>query len=368
MKNYLFPLLLLLVATACSDATKITPSNFKALSGWNADSHAEALRVFTDSCRANATRSNAYQSKAEGSIGDRGAWAVACDAAARLDNPTNDEARTFFEAYFIPHRVETEARPQGTMTGYYEPLLHGNSTRQAPYLTPVYGVPYDRAEMNPYFCRAEITAGAIEGRAPVLLYVDDPIMLFFLQVQGSGKVRMRDGRLVGLQYAGQNGHEYVAIGRILKERGELETLSLQTIRDWLLAHPDQMDEVLNQNPSYIFFKLSPGDEMAKGALGIPLTPLRSLAIDNDRATYGVPTWVETTQPEYMSGSPLPLRRLFISQDTGGALHGPHRGDIFYGRGEREEWQAGHQNTPAKVYWLLPKGENAQPPELPEELP
>lgn len=354
MKNILLPLLALLTLAACAgDATKIKPATFADLSGWRNDSQAEAFKLFTDSCHVNATRSNAYQSKQEGPIGVYDAWISACAKADMLQNPTNDEARRFFETNFAPYKVETESRPQGTMTGYYEPLLHGSKTRHAPYMTPVYGVPYDREDMS-RFCRADIAQGSLKGKAPVLLYVDDPIMLFFLQVQGSGKVRMTDGRMVGLQYAGQNGHEYVAIGRILKERGELDALSLQTIRDWLLAHPDQMNEVMNQNPSYVYFKLSPGDQMAKGAIGVPLTPLRSLAIDDDRATYGVPTYVDTTQAAYPVGYSIPLQRLFVSQDTGGALHGPHRGDIFYGRGEREEWQAGHQNAPANVYWLLPR--------------
>lgn len=343
----------LLVLAACSDATVLKPARFSDLNGWAADTHAEPLKLFTDSCAANATRARAYQSRKEGPVGVRESWREACTKAAELGQPSDDAARRFFESNFTPYKVETEATTQGTMTGYYEPLLNGSTTRKAPYLTPVYGVPYDRGERSPYFTRAEIEAGALKGRAPILLYVDDPIMLFFLQVQGSGKVVLRDGSTVGLQYAGQNGHEYVAIGRILKERGELETLSLQTIRDWLLAHPEQKHDVMNENPSYVFFKLSPGDEMAKGALGIPLTPLRSLAVDDDRAAYGVPTYIDTTRAEFMTGKPLPLQRLFVSQDTGGALHGPHRGDIFYGRGEQEEWSAGHQNTKANVYWLLP---------------
>ncbi len=364
----------MLALTACAgDATKLTPATYTDLSGWQSDSHAEAFRLFVDSCHVNVTRSNAYQSKQEGPIGVHDLWVSACAAADRLENPSNDEARRFFETHFIPYHVQTESRPQGTMTGYYEPLLHGSRVKRAPYLTPVYGVPYDND--NKYFCRADIVNGALKGRAPVLLYVDDPIMLFFLQVQGSGKVRLTDGSLVGLQYAGQNGQEYVAIGKVLKDRGELETLSLQTIRDWLLAHPEQMNEVMNQNPSYVYFKLSPGDQMAKGAIDLPLTPLRSLAIDDDRATYGVPTWVDTTQASYPAGYALPLQRLFVSQDTGGALHGPHRGDIFYGRGEREEWQAGHQNAPANVYWLLPAPlppapapESASEPIAPETMP
>lgn len=360
MRNLLLSLLAVLALAACgSDKTVIKPAHYADLDGWQDDQHAEAFSVFVGSCTATAKRRNAYQSLKEGPIGVRQNWSRACDAAQQLLQPTNAQARRFFEEYFLPYKVETEANAQGTMTGYYEPILKGSYTRGFPYLTPVYGVPSDLKK--PYLTRADIVAGKIGKRAPVLLYVEDPVMLFFLHVQGSGKVKLPDGQMVGLQYAAQNGYSYVPIGRILRERGELEVLSMQTIRDWLLSHPDQMNEVMNQNPSYVFFKLAPGDEMAKGALGVPLTPLRSLAVDDDRAAYGVPTWVSTTQSAYLTGQQIPLRRLFISQDTGGALKGPHRGDIFYGRGTVEEWQAGHQNSLADVFWLLPVN---PPPELP----
>jgi len=352
-------LLCVLALAGCTDATKIYPATFHDLDGWQNDHHAEAFDLFVESCVASAKRGErAYMSREEGPIGVRANWDRACNEALLLGTPSNAEARAFFEQYFMPYRVTTESRPQGLMTGYYEPLIHGSKKRHGPYQTPVYGVPPNMEK--PYYSRAEIAEGALRGKAPILLYVDDPITLFFLHIQGSGKVKMDTGKLVGLQYAAQNGHEYVPIGRILKERGELEQLSMQAIRDWLLTHPDQMQSVMNENPSYIFFRLSPGNEMAKGALGLPLTKLRSLAIDDDRAAYGVPTYIDTTQAEYQTGAPLKLQRLFVSQDTGGALHGPHRGDIFYGRGEHEEWQAGHQLSQANVFWLLPL---APPPVL-----
>jgi membrane-bound lytic murein transglycosylase A len=138
---------------------------------------------------------------------------------------------------------------------------------------------------------------------------------------------------------------------------------MQTIRDWLIAHPQRQREIMDQNESYVFFKLSPGNEMAKGAIGLPLTKLRSVAIDDDRAAYGVPTYIDTTIMDYASRSAVPLQRLFVSQDTGGALHGPHRGDLFFGRGTAEEWQAGHQNARGNAYWLVPSA-----PAAPTELP
>ena len=351
MKNILAPLALFFLLAACGDATVLKPVNYSALSGWTDDEHADAFKLFADSCEVNAKRSNAYTSKADGPIGVRQNWARVCAQAFDLAQPSDLDARSFFEANFTPYKVETEAKETGTLTGYYEPIINGSMTKKAPYLTPVYGLPTDLKK--PDLTRAEIEAGGLGKRAPVLLYVDDPVMLFFLHIQGSGKVRLPDGTLTGLQYAGQNGHQFVPIGRVLKERGLLPTPSMQGIRDWLRANPEQAAEVMDTNPSYIFFKLAPGDEYAKGALGIPLTPLRSVAIDDDRAAYGVPTYIDTTMTEFNAKSQQPLQRLFVSQDTGGALKSPHRGDIFFGRGEREEWQAGHQNAQGNVYWLLP---------------
>jgi membrane-bound lytic murein transglycosylase A len=342
--------------TACSDATVLTPTSYRNLEGWQEDTHQAAYAVFLESCLANRTRKTPYQSKAEGPVGVLSHWQRVCALAEQSPMLTDAEARAFFERHFTPYKVETESKATGTITGYYEPILKGSKKRTPPYLTPVYGMPRDLGEFQPYHTREEIEAGALTGKAPVLLYVEDPIMLFFLHIQGSGKVRLPDGALIGVQYAGQNGHGFVPIGRVLKEWGELPAPSMQGIRDWLRANPSRADDVMNMNPSYIFFTLAPGEEMAKGAMGIPLTPLRSVAVDDDRAAYGVPTYIDTTMTEFGKRSQMPLRRLFVSQDTGGALKGPHRGDLFFGRGEVEEWQAGHQNAQGNVYWLLPVAE------------
>ncbi len=350
MKHQLLVILTLLALTACGDATKITPTTYSALDGWNEDAHAAAYKLFADSCAVNENKTRAWQSKSEGPVGVRQNWDRVCGIAAQNPEPSNEAARAFFEANFTPYKVETESKPKGTHTGYYEPVLKGARKKHAPYLTPVYGMP---EEAYRHFTRAEIEGGALAGHAPVLLYVEDPVMLFFLHIQGSGKVRLPDGSLIGLQYAGQNGHAFVPVGRVMKERGILTEVSMQGIRDWLRANPDQAPELMNTNPSYVYFKLSPGDEMAKGALGLPLTPLRSIAVDDDRAAYGVPTYLDTYVTDYETHGQVPLKRLFVSQDTGGALHGPHRADIFFGRGEVEEWQAGHQNAHGNTYWLLP---------------
>lgn len=356
MKQILALAFLALTLAACGDATVIKPATYQQLSGWQGDSHAEAFAVFMESCAANETRERAYQSRKEGPIGVRENWRRACTIGANLGQPTDAQARQFFETYFAPYKVETESQPKGLITGYYEPILKGSKTKKAPYLTPVYGVPSDIKTRKPYFSRAEIEAGALKTRAPVLLYVSDPVGLFFLHIQGSGKIRLSDGSMVGIQYAAQNGYEYVPIGRIMKERGLISDVSLQTIRDWLNAHPDQMHDIMNENPSYVFFKMGPGDKPAKGALGLPLTALRSIAVDDDRAAYGVPTFIDGSKMSYATRRSTPMQRLFVSQDTGGALHSPHRADVFFGQGDAAEWEAGHQNVRANVYWLLPLAE------------
>ena len=350
----LLPLLLLSACAGGGDPYQLTlsPTSFDALPGWSRDHQSRAFAPFAESCRVNARRSRYFESITGKSYAERAAWRSACDAAQHLQSPTDAEARAFFERYFTPHRATTGASSKGLTTGYYEPMLRGSLTRTAQYNVPVYGVP--RGFKKPGPTRAQIDSGALVGRAPVLLYVDDKAMLFFLHIQGSGKVRLADGRLMALQYAEQNGRAYVPIGRVLKERAELETVTMQTIRDWLRANPAKADEVMNQNPSYIFFTLLPGDAYAKGALGISLTPDRSLAVDDERVPYGLPIYLSTrvNDPDHLL--PARFQKLAVAQDTGGAILGPIRYDIFFGRGEEQEWKAGHQNTKAEVYWLLPK--------------
>ena len=177
-------------------------------------------------------------------------------------------------------------------------------------------------------------------------------MLFFMHIQGSGKVQLPSGPTVSLQFAAKNGHPYTAIGKVLREEGYLEEVNLQTIREWLYANPEKMRHILHANKSYIFFELAPGDAYPKGAIGVPLTPMRSLAVDANHATYGVPTYIDVPiTAEEANG--LRLQRLMLSQDTGSALIGAHRGDIFFGRGQVAEARAGEQNSRGHVYWLLP---------------
>ena len=331
------------------EAAQLSQASYSELPGWQSDKQSRSFEVFAQTCPLMLRRAAPYTTRTGETVGDVSAWREVCIVAQQLQRPSDGEAREFFETHFTPYRVTTGNAAKGRFTGYYEPLLRGSYTRTAKYSVPVYGMPRDFRK--PYRTRAQIVAGNIN--APVLLYVDDPVMLFFLHIQGSGKVRLENGNIVGLQYAEQNGYGYVPIGRVMRDRGLLETVSLQTIRDWLYANSDRAESIMSENPSYIFFKLSSGSEYARGAIGVPLTPGRSLAIDDDRAAYGVPIYVDTETFHPIRKRTEPLRRLMISQDTGGAIIGAHRGDIFFGRGEFEEFQAGHQNALGNVYWLLP---------------
>ncbi len=312
-----------------------------------------------------------------GRIGD---WRALCAAAEALVRDGGEEARhaaarRFFETWFVPYAARASRAATGLFTGYYEPLLHGARGRVGRYSVPLYARPDDLVMVNlglfrpdlagrriagrvvdgrltPYETRREIDSGRLSGRGLELLWVDDPLDAFFLHIQGSGRVELADGRTVRVGYAGQNGQPYVAIGRVLVERGALrrEEVSLQSIRAWLEAHPMETTEVLAANPSYVFFRLLDGDGPI-GALGVALTPGRSLAVDPSFVPLGAPVWLDTTDP---LDEGRPLRRLMVAQDTGGAIRGAVRGDVFWGAGEEAEARAGRMRSQGRYYLLLPR--------------
>jgi membrane-bound lytic murein transglycosylase A len=278
--------------------------------------------------------------------------------------------------------VTASGEPEGLFTGYYEPLLFGSRSPGGPYVVPLHRAPSDllridlgrfdpelagysisgRIEGNqfvPYYSRSEIEAGALEGRGLEFLWVDDAIDKFFLQVQGSGQVRLADGSITRVGYAGQNGHPYRAIGRDLIELGALqrEEVSLQSIRAWLERHPGSAASIMDRNRSYIFFEERQGlgpDDGPLGAQGVPLTAGRSLAVDLRHIPMGTPVWLETTVP-WPEGE-APFRHLMIAQDTGGAIRGIVRGDVFFGAGARAEAAAGRMKSRGRYAILLPKSQ------------
>lgn len=265
------------------------------------------------------------------------------------------------------------------VTGYYEPLLSGSRSRRGRNLYPVYAAPPDlltidlgdvrpdlkgqrlrgRIDGNrvvPYFDRAAIESGKAPMAGREILYVDDPIELFFLQIQGSGRVRLENGETVRLNYADQNGHAYRSIGRTLIDRGDLklEQASMQGIKAWAQANPAKLTDLLHSNPSYVFFreiKLD-GDAGPPGALGVPLIAGRSIAIDPAFIPLGAPVWLATTYPN----TSRPLERLMLAQDTGGAIRGPQRADFFWGFGDEAGREAGRMRQSGELWLLWPNGQ------------
>jgi membrane-bound lytic murein transglycosylase A len=361
---------------------ELMPTSFDQLGGWQQDDPAGALDAFRRSCGALGNRSfdePVGPLEAAGTVGD---WLAICDAAQRWPITGGAEARAFFEDWFHPYWVTASGEPEGLFTGYYEPLLFGSRSPGGPYVVPLHRAPSDllridlgrfdpelagysisgRIEGNqfvPYYSRSEIEAGALEGRGLEFLWVDDAIDKFFLQVQGSGQVRLADGSITRVGYAGQNGHPYRAIGRDLIELGALqrEEVSLQSIRAWLERHPGSAASIMDRNRSYIFFEERQGlgpDDGPLGAQGVPLTAGRSLAVDLRHIPMGTPVWLETTVP-WPEGE-APFRHLMIAQDTGGAIRGIVRGDVFFGAGARAEAAAGRMKSRGRYAILLPKSQ------------
>ena len=341
---------------------------FQALPGWGTDDAQGALDAFRESCTA-FRRQGPTAKWALGSIsGINADWIALCDKAGV------GPARAFFEQNFAPISVTDHVNETGLFTGYFEPELKGSRTKSAAYAVPLYKRPPDlvtadlgqfrddlkgrsitgRVEGNkfvPYPARSIIEAGALAGKKLEILWVDDPVEAFFLQVQGSGKVTLDSGETIRVGYDSQNGQPYRAIGRDLVEQGVMpaDQVTLDAIVNWLHAHPADAQTVMNKNPSYVFFREIQG-RGPLGAEGVPLTPGRSLAVDHKYLPYGAPIWLDTTDPQ----SGAPLQRLLIAQDTGGAISGIVRGDLFWGSGAAARAGAGAMKQQGKYFVLVPR--------------
>jgi membrane-bound lytic murein transglycosylase A len=360
---------------------RLEATSFSDIDGWEASDPRGALTAFVRSCSSRAARPDGEALGGVGYGGIAGDWRAACSG---VDKNSADAAtaRAFFESRFVPYRVAAGHERDGLFTGYYEPLLHGSRTLHGPYRTPLYGLPADLVTVDlsmfreqlkgqrvagrvengrlvPYLTRAEIARFGL-ANAKAFVYVDDPIDAFFLQVQGSGRVKLDDGTILRAVYAGQNGHPYTAIGKVLIEKGALtrENVSMPAIRAWLKAHPGDVQRVLDADASYVFFaEKEIGDPVlgAEGAEGVALTPGASLAIDHTIHAYGVPVWLETTTPDADAAKPdVAFRQLLVAQDTGGAITGAVRGDVYWGFGDDAAAIAGRMKSQGRMTILLPK--------------
>jgi membrane-bound lytic murein transglycosylase A len=343
----------------------LTPVSLTGLPGWSSSDSRAALAAFRRSCGAisklpASTGLGAY-------AGHAGDWFSVCRTAFAANE---NAARSFFERHFQAFQVGGDA----LVTGYYEPLLHGSRTRHGVFQTPVYAPPRDLVSVDLGAFRSEWKgeriAGTISGQrlvpyatraeideypppASVLFYGDDPVAVFFLHIQGSGRVALDDGATVRVAYAAQNGRPYSAIGGRLIHLGVLtrETLSMQSIRAWLKENSSAARQVMETNQSYVFFKEGPVGDASLGSAGtegVALTPGASIAIDPKFHALGVPMFVATRMPNGQM-----LQSLFVAQDTGGAIRGPARIDIFFGFGAHAEALAGRMQAAGRLYVVLP---------------
>ena len=329
----------------------LAPARFNALSGWGEDRVAAALPALLRSCKKLLAKSDdavVAARKKSLNFGTVADWRPVCTAAASV--PAGDEmaARQFFEANFAPFLAGNNGEPDGLFTGYFEITLNGSRKRGGPYQTPLYRRP---AEVNRH-TRAEIEDGALAGKGLELVWIDDPVAAFFLEIQGSGRVNLPDGTIMRVGYDGQNGKPYVPVGRLLIERGELprDKVTMDAIRRWMAENPKKGAALRRENPSYVFFREISGE----GPLGAQLVPLiagRSLAVDRAFIPLGVPIWIDVRQRFAPHDT---IRRLVVAQDTGGAIKGPVRGDLFWGHGKEAASGAGAMNARGRYYLLLPK--------------
>jgi len=345
----------------------LQPVTWQDVSGWQEDDPGLALGAFLKSCTALRWRAE---------------WQSSCQQAAEMERATGDEVRQFFERNFEPHQVRQSAgSAEGLMTGYYVPDLKGSRYASSEYPYPLYRRPDDLLTIDltdvypdlsdyrlrgrldghrviPYWDRGGIDSYDRPLAGQELFWVADPVELFFLHIQGSGRILLDNGESVMVNYADQNGHPYRSIGSYLLDRGIMERheMSMQNIRKWARNNPQEVTALLNQNPSYVFFReLDSAVNSPPGALGVPLTPGRSLAVDRRYLPLGAPVFVETSWPN----SDQPLRRLMIAQDTGGAIKGRIRGDFFWGMGDAAGEKAGRMKQAAKFWVLLPKTNEEQ---------
>lgn len=349
------------------------PTTFDRLPNWEQDDHAQALQAFRQSCKEILRRRPYQYFGAKSQMGKASDWQPICRAARHVP-PV--QAKAFFEYWFKPYQIQNNMNSIGLFTGYYLPVIPGSLVKTKEYSVPIHALPPDLVKIRvrptaanyyaksfvgqiknhkivPYPSRATITK---YHRGPVIAWSKNELDVFFAQVQGSALIELPDHKRLLVGYAAANGRPYTSIGRILVDSGAIpqQEITMETIKAWLLAHPQQMHQILNQNQSYVFFKTL--DHTAPfGTEHIPLTAERSLAVDTRFIPLGAPVWVNTFIPNYPTEKSLvPYRRLFIAQDTGGAINGKVRADVYWGEGERAAFIAGRMQSAGQYWILLPR--------------
>jgi membrane-bound lytic murein transglycosylase A len=363
-----------------TNAVTFDPIAFSDVTGWADDDHLAAWKAFLASC--GPILKTARPQPKPGGPDYKQALLDVCKRALAEAKPggvlTREGARRFFETHFRPHRVHG-AKTAGLLTGYYEPLIKGSRIRTAEFSVPIYRRPPDLVNIvaesergaksaaathmrktergiEPFPTRAEIEQGSLSGQGLELMYFEDPVDVFFMQVQGSARVQLPDGEKVRIGYAGKNGYPYTSIGRVLIDQGEISAsaMSLQALKRWLQTNSEHARAVMWKNESYVFFRELSGSD-AKGPVGandIPLQPRRSLAVDTSYYALGTPIFVDAPAITHATASGV-FRRLMIAQDVGSAIKGPERGDIYFGSGDKAGKIAGTTKHPGNFFVLLP---------------
>jgi membrane-bound lytic murein transglycosylase A len=363
-----------MIEASAPPATRLEPRDFDALPGWNADDHGAAFRAFR---RSAAVVSNHPPKRRDLGLDAAALSAILARALAQPADLAAEPAKAFFEAEFTPVEIVPESG-SGFFTGYYEPIVAGSRTRSARFAAPLYRAPDDLVEFDPaappaeidpairfarrtgdgfvpYYDRAEIEAGALSGRGLELVYLADPVDAFFIHIQGAARIELAEGGTMRATYAAKSGHPYTPIGRVLIEMGELEKgkATMPAIRAWLAGNPERAGAIMARNRSFIFFREAVVDDPELGpvaAAKVPLTPGRSLAVDRLLHSFHVPVFVDTRLPNGQD-----FRRLLVAQDTGSAIVGPARGDIFFGSGDDAGVLAGTMAAAGRFFLLVPRG-------------
>ncbi len=364
--------------------TELEPMAFEQLDGWAAEDHLAALAAFRSSCvavRRRSERRDAGRTRQEPKPIEQ-PLSAACEAAAELDgNVGRLSARRFFEAAFRPVRISKIGECDGFLTGYYEPEVEGRRKPGDGFVIPMYRQPAElvakkQARMHgfpnrgkigrragrklvEYHDRAAIEDGALKDRGLEICWLKDPIDAFFIHIQGSARVRLEDGKILRLNYAAHNGHTYLPVGRVLADRGVVPRaeMTMDKIRAYFAETPDEGREIMRMNRSFIFFRevaeLAP-DAEAVGAQGLPLTRERSIAVDRAIHAYGTPFWIEAELPFESERTMTSFRRLMLAQDTGSAIVGPARADVYFGAGIDAGTIAGRLKHAGRFFMLVPR--------------
>ena len=374
------------------NGSQYLPLAWSDIAGWSEDDHLAAFQTFRTSCKPIAAQDAASMPPDSRPLG--ASLRDPCRVARSTEISDGAQARAFFEQNFTPLKISRLGEGDGFVTGYYEPVIDGSREANEVYNIPVYRRPSNlfvkgfnqaspdlpnkgpvyrkigRRKLVPYYDRAQIEDGAIEQRGLEIVWLKSQTDLLFAQIQGSARVQLEDGSTVRINYDSYNGYPYTAVGRILIDRGIIpkEQMSMQKIREWMEGNPADADEVRRQNRSYIFFRevpLSDKDE-AVGAQGVPLTPGRSIAVDKSLHVYGTPFFIQGELPIDSATAKTPFHRLMIAQDTGSAIVGPARADLYFGAGTEAGKVSGRLRHNMRFVMLVPK--SLDPAERARKLP